>query len=56
MGLFKKIKNEVKKAARAVASAVRQVTNLIAEVVQRVLGIPEFIANLLGFMPFKIMR
>jgi hypothetical protein len=52
----KKVWKGVKKVARAVVTAIVQVVNVIKEFLNRFLGVLEFLATLLGWMPDKRMR
>ena len=56
MGLWSKIKKAAKKVGRAIRGAVSQIVSIINTVVQRIIGIPDWIGSLIGIRPQKKLR
>ena len=56
MGLFSNIKNGVKKIGSAIRGGLSQIVNVAKEIVNRVFGVFDFLANLIGILLPKKLR
>jgi hypothetical protein len=54
--MWKKIKKAAKKVVQAVRSAVTEAVSIVKEVINRVLGVLDFVASLLGLQLWKKLR